>query len=71
MNKFAIYYPWVVTFFFLGFVMITVVDLRTSNMEWQEKCKQDNGYPTAIFYMDWHSKWHRLCINPRSVVEVD
>ncbi len=71
MDRFATYFPWVVTFLLIGFLGFTAVNLNSDNMDWEQKCKQDNGYPTNQAYMDWHSKWHRLCINPRSVVEVD
>jgi hypothetical protein len=71
MNKFAMYFPWFITMVVLGFLAFVGVNLHDGNTSWEQKCIQDNGYPTKMAYMDYHSNWHRLCINPRSVVEVD
>ncbi len=71
MDRFATYFPWVVTLLLIAYIGFISIQFHDQGMDWEQKCKQDNGYPTNQAYMDWHSKWHRLCINPRSVVEVD
>lgn len=67
----AMLLPWTITFMVIGYIMFVMSTIHQEDVDWQQKCKQDNGYPTQMMYMDYHSQWHRLCINPRSVVEID
>ena len=70
MNKAIMIFPWIVTLLVVGYVIAIGVDFHNQDIEWQQKCKEANGYPTQTKVMDFHSNVTRLCIKPEAVVDM-
>jgi hypothetical protein len=71
MDRAMMIFPWVVTLIVIGYIAAVGVHIHNEGVEWEQACKESNGYPTSATVMDFHSKVTRLCINPQSVVQVD
>jgi len=71
MDRAIMIFPWIITLVVIGYIGAVGFHFHNENIEWEQRCKEANGYPTYTNVMDFHSKVSRLCINPQSVVEVD